>query len=691
MIIIILLLSLILNSPVWATVNVVRYPSGTPVQACQPNDTNANCLAGSGGVTNLTPNVGIGSAAPGYQLDVQGTVRAIKFIGDGSGLTGINSSNYWINSGSVGIGTYNNVGIGTIIPTDNLYISNVTSGGATINSSAGGIGGITPNTAFMFHFDGSNGSTTFTDSSLNPQTVTRHGSPTISTAQAVFNQSGIFASASTDYLSMPNSSLWNIFGSTGAIEYRVRFTTLGTVAFWFQGDGTGNTYNWILYSNGSHKFLITAERGAVDKGTYTVNWTPSTNVWYALDFEFTPTSVLVNIDGVSQSVTQTTAWNSPGAVTGLGTINGGDAGTGFSPLDGYLDEYRFTNGVNNYTTSYTLPTSPYSNTTAANAQLTFAIAGSQQGFIGANGSISNSVQIGQGSTASITIPSSENVGIGSTAPGQVLDINGNLRTTGTNQHIFGSDNSNSIQSSATTAGDMQFKTNAIERMRITNAGNIGLGTTTPKGSFIVTNGNVGIGTWVPVSTLSINGGVAIGLNFVNTAVPANNLIVQGNIGLGTINPITAISNTATQLCDSSGTCVNGSGMTYGSPANTGFSGYEVGITNPGGAVGNRNVLLLKSNNSTDNGSWILRVENAAGPVFNVGSSGNVGLGTISPQGSLIITNGNVGVGTWVPNMPLSVNGNVGIGTMFVMHDQTGGTCTQITTQGGAIASSVGRC
>ena len=72
----------------------------------------------------LVTTLGIGSTAPGMQLDVTGTIRSTAFIAGTGGITlgGVNNtswpaagSNYWLNnSGSnVGISTTQGVGIGT--------------------------------------------------------------------------------------------------------------------------------------------------------------------------------------------------------------------------------------------------------------------------------------------------------------------------------------------------------------------------------------------------------------------------------------------------------------------------------------------------------------------------------------------------------------------------------------------------
>jgi len=62
-------------------------------------------------------NVGIGSLTPGKSLDVQGTVRASYFVGDGSQLSNVTGGG-WTPSGNDAYKASNgNVGIGTTLTT----------------------------------------------------------------------------------------------------------------------------------------------------------------------------------------------------------------------------------------------------------------------------------------------------------------------------------------------------------------------------------------------------------------------------------------------------------------------------------------------------------------------------------------------------------------------------------------------
>ncbi len=70
-------------------------------------------------------NVGIATTSPTEKLDVSGNVKATKFIGDGSELTGITGSSGKFVDGTDAnnaVYTSGNVGIGTTVPTQKLDV-----------------------------------------------------------------------------------------------------------------------------------------------------------------------------------------------------------------------------------------------------------------------------------------------------------------------------------------------------------------------------------------------------------------------------------------------------------------------------------------------------------------------------------------------------------------------------------------
>ena len=84
------------------------------------------------------------------------------------------------------------------------------------------------------------------------------------------------------------------------------------------------------------------------------------------------------------------------------------------------------------------------------------------------------------------------------------------------------------------------------------------------GNSYLMGGNVGIGTTGPLSTLDVNGGVAIGSYAGNNFAGNGNLIVSGNVGIGTPTTDQALT-------------VNGNEHLYGSNGNflsTPYSGYD---------------------------------------------------------------------------------------------------------------------
>ena len=65
-------------------------------------------------------------------------------------------------------------------------------------------------------------------------------------------------------------------------------------------------------------------------------------------------------------------------------------------------------------------------------------------------------------------------------------------------------------------------------------------------------------------------------------------------------------------------------------------------------------------------------------LYETAPTSNIGIGTSTPQGALVVTNGNVGIGTWAPIAPLTVGANV-----FTVNSAGAITATTGITQNGS--------
>lgn len=128
--IILTVLALIVVTPTWAALTVNNVPK-TKTGGTAPAMQDSSISNPSSG------NVGVGSTNPGTKLDVNGTVRATAFSGDGSAITGLTPSQ-WVTTGSNIYFTGGNVGVGSTNPGTAIDVSGdirtsgaITAGGST--------------------------------------------------------------------------------------------------------------------------------------------------------------------------------------------------------------------------------------------------------------------------------------------------------------------------------------------------------------------------------------------------------------------------------------------------------------------------------------------------------------------------------------------------------------------------------
>ncbi len=151
------------------------------------------------------------------------------------------------------------------------------------------------------------------------------------------------------------------------------------------------------------------------------------------------------------------------------------------------------------------------------------------------------------------------------------------------------------------------------------------------GMFVVNQGgHVGIGTTTPLSTLDVNGGVAIGSYAGVNIAPQNGLLVSGYVGVGSTSPSQALS-------------VTGNG--YFSGSLTAMSTLSVfGITNTGSIT----------STGTSTAAAFVATSTTATSTF----MGAVGIGTSTPMSILSV----VGTSTFAGNLLPALDNTYSLGS-----------------------------
>ena len=222
------------------------------------------------------------------------------------------------------------------------------------------------NVTLLLHGNGADGSTTFTDASLAPSTLTAYGDAKISTAQSKFGGSSMYFDGTGDYVTAPGAAAFDFgtgdftiemwFRSTQADDSATLLNREWVAAPWTAGvsiqlhHGLGGPLRiwWSDWSSGG-PFLV---------GTTT---THCDGTWHHLAWTRNGSTHRLFLDGVIEATaTTTTAFGSAAARLALGT----DLTFGPRNYLGYLDEVRITKGVARYTADFAPPAAEFSDPVA---------------------------------------------------------------------------------------------------------------------------------------------------------------------------------------------------------------------------------------------------------------------------------------------------------------------------------------
>lgn len=274
---------------------------------------------------------------------------------------------------------------------------------------------------------------------------------------------------------------------------------------------------------------------------------------------------------------------------------------------------------------------------------------------------SNSISVTNSSGAPVfyTIDST-NVGIGSSNPGQNLDINGTARMTGFTLNSGTSLNNKILTSDASGNGTWQ---------------------TAASGSGTVDTGTANYATYYPASTAEVAANAGIQFSGTNVGInktPAQNLdingtvIINGNLGIGSTIPgdLVDVAGTVNHLFVG----INGNvGIgTFTSGANNPISPLDIPIANAItiGTTGQQgNIKIRRSADGSTSAligytaSSALALQESSGggsTTVSQNGAGSVFLDTAGVHRVIVLTGGNVGIGTSNPGQNLDIFGTLRI-------------------------------
>jgi hypothetical protein len=201
--------------------------------------------------------------------------------------------------------------------------------------------------------DGTQGSTTFTDSGPLALAVTAFGNTIISTAQSKFGSASGLFDGNNDGLTIADNAAWNVGSGDFTFEVWVRPVDTTNRGLISQRSSSTSNFAWEVTLSGSTLFFNYSTNGTsfstLSSGvTYTLNtWIHIAVCRSGNNLYLFKDGSLLSTNPLSASIFDSTASLLVGGRGGISTT-----------FNGYMDELRFTKAAR-YTTSFTVQTAAF--------------------------------------------------------------------------------------------------------------------------------------------------------------------------------------------------------------------------------------------------------------------------------------------------------------------------------------------
>ena len=209
------------------------------------------------------------------------------------------------------------------------------------------------NVTLLLQGAGANGSSVFTDLSSVANTITKVGTPTVSTSISKFGGSSIDLSTQGDAFYVPASGIDMNYGTS----------TDFTWEFWIYPTAWSSYTKLIAQWSGGFQFMFMASGGIAIEDSSGTSYISNPiaqsdvalNTWHHMAVSRQGSSMKFFLNGVGHAFTSNLNFAPQNTSIGIGKAYTQSGNT----IDSYIDDLRITNGVGRYSADFTPPTAAF--------------------------------------------------------------------------------------------------------------------------------------------------------------------------------------------------------------------------------------------------------------------------------------------------------------------------------------------